>query len=273
MLYSLKAADFHDITTGNNGYAAGPGYDMVTGIGSPVANQLVPDLVTVGLTGTVGFSASAYELGVPATVTVGDLDLAGDPSCTVTLSSSAGDSEPLSLPALGGGVFQRSIPTSSGAVVPGDGILEAVPGGTITVSYYDVGDTTTVTNQATMFRVDHFTFTTIGGPEGDSVPFAVTVSAYDSSNNLISDYNGTAALTASGSAGPVGASPTSVTFAGGTWLGNVTVNTVAPAVTLGVDDPLAPPARAMRLPCNPDRWLVFSGTPSRPRKSKAPPSR
>jgi len=45
MLYKLPASDFHDITTGNNGFPAGPGYDLVTGIGTPVANLLVPGLV------------------------------------------------------------------------------------------------------------------------------------------------------------------------------------------------------------------------------------
>ena len=45
-LYSLPTADFHDITSGSNGtYSAGPGYDEVTGLGTPVANTLVPDLV------------------------------------------------------------------------------------------------------------------------------------------------------------------------------------------------------------------------------------
>jgi hypothetical protein len=43
-LYSLPSYDFHDETSGYNGYAAGPGYDMVTGLGSPIANQLIPDL-------------------------------------------------------------------------------------------------------------------------------------------------------------------------------------------------------------------------------------
>lgn len=43
-LYSLSSSDFHDITSGNNGYAAGPGYDLVTGLGTPIANKLVPDL-------------------------------------------------------------------------------------------------------------------------------------------------------------------------------------------------------------------------------------
>ncbi len=43
-LYSLPAADFHDILYGNNGDPAGPGYDLATGRGTPVANLLVPAL-------------------------------------------------------------------------------------------------------------------------------------------------------------------------------------------------------------------------------------
>jgi MBG domain len=43
-LYSLPSADFHDILYGNNGDPAGPGYDLATGLGTPVANLLVPDL-------------------------------------------------------------------------------------------------------------------------------------------------------------------------------------------------------------------------------------
>jgi hypothetical protein len=46
MIYSAPAADFHDITSGNNGFSAGPGYDLVTGRGSPQANLLVQYLVT-----------------------------------------------------------------------------------------------------------------------------------------------------------------------------------------------------------------------------------
>ncbi len=55
--YSTSASTyFHDITKGNNndvtsrgrtdvkGYSAGPGYDEATGIGSPIANTLVPYL-------------------------------------------------------------------------------------------------------------------------------------------------------------------------------------------------------------------------------------
>jgi subtilase family serine protease len=46
-IYSLPESDFHDITTGNNGFAAGPGYDLVTGRGTPIAQLLIPDLAGV----------------------------------------------------------------------------------------------------------------------------------------------------------------------------------------------------------------------------------
>src|SRR5208283_238239 len=43
-LYSFPS-DFNDITEGSNtSYSAGPGYDLVTGLGSPNAADLVPDL-------------------------------------------------------------------------------------------------------------------------------------------------------------------------------------------------------------------------------------
>ena len=43
-LYNLPSSDFNDITTGSNGNPAGPGYDLATGLGTPIANLLVPDL-------------------------------------------------------------------------------------------------------------------------------------------------------------------------------------------------------------------------------------
>jgi len=44
-LYSMPASDFHDVTTGNNGHAAGRGYDLVTGLGTPIADRVVSSLV------------------------------------------------------------------------------------------------------------------------------------------------------------------------------------------------------------------------------------
>jgi subtilase family serine protease len=43
-LYSLPARDFHRITSGYTGVSAHPGYNEVGGLGSPVANLLVPGL-------------------------------------------------------------------------------------------------------------------------------------------------------------------------------------------------------------------------------------
>ncbi len=62
--------DFHDITSGNNNYETGvtffngvPGYDLVTGWGSPVGQQLIDDLVAPA---PAGFQLAA----LPGTVTV-----------------------------------------------------------------------------------------------------------------------------------------------------------------------------------------------------------
>jgi subtilase family serine protease len=53
-LYQLPSTDFHDVTAGTNGaYSAGPGYDLVTGRGSPVANKVVSGLVEYGTPGTL----------------------------------------------------------------------------------------------------------------------------------------------------------------------------------------------------------------------------
>jgi hypothetical protein len=48
-LYALWAGDFHDVVSGSStgapSYSAGPGYDLVTGRGTPIANLVIPDLV------------------------------------------------------------------------------------------------------------------------------------------------------------------------------------------------------------------------------------
>jgi hypothetical protein len=52
-IYQLSSSSLNAITTGSNGeYKAGPGYDLVTGLGTPIANQLVPNLVTLNLPAT-----------------------------------------------------------------------------------------------------------------------------------------------------------------------------------------------------------------------------
>src|SRR5262249_23667927 len=54
IMYSLPRSDFHDITVGDNDYfglgfgitgnPAGPGYDLASGLGTPIANLVIRDL-------------------------------------------------------------------------------------------------------------------------------------------------------------------------------------------------------------------------------------
>ena len=51
-LYMLPQSDYNVITSGNNGYSGEAGYNLVTGLGTPVANLLVPDLIAYQGPGT-----------------------------------------------------------------------------------------------------------------------------------------------------------------------------------------------------------------------------
>ena len=69
LLYKLNLTTpsaFHDITTGNNGYAAGVGYDLVTGMGTPTVNVLV-----TGLSSGTSTSSKLTILSSPTTGTAG----------------------------------------------------------------------------------------------------------------------------------------------------------------------------------------------------------
>jgi len=80
MLYSLPQADFNDITTGSSAgtpnYAAGPGYDLVTGRGTPIGSQTVAGLLgsTVASPFATHFSVStssgSINAGAAVTLTV-----------------------------------------------------------------------------------------------------------------------------------------------------------------------------------------------------------
>ncbi|HLV80013.1 MAG TPA: hypothetical protein VKT32_07000 [Chthonomonadaceae bacterium] len=118
-IYSnLGSANFRDITTGNNGYAAGPGWDFVTGVGSvqglnglnagnsasPTISSLSPSSATAGGAGftltvngsnyvsgaTVNWNGSALSTTfgsssqLTASVPAADIASAGTASVTVT---------------------------------------------------------------------------------------------------------------------------------------------------------------------------------------------
>jgi hypothetical protein len=71
MVYGLPAPDFHDVTAGTSfgqpHFLAGPGYDLVTGRGTPVANLVVADLVgtsaAAGVLQNAGFESPAVGAG------------------------------------------------------------------------------------------------------------------------------------------------------------------------------------------------------------------
>ena len=67
-LYDLSSHDYHDILSGSNGgFKAGPGYDEVTGRGSPIPDSLLVDLATYGTATQVAITAQP-----PANVIVND---------------------------------------------------------------------------------------------------------------------------------------------------------------------------------------------------------
>src|SRR5262245_30552435 len=65
LIYSLPQSDFHDITsgksTGSPNYSAAPGFDLVTGRGTPIADLVVNDLVGVQAHFAVAANTSATD--------------------------------------------------------------------------------------------------------------------------------------------------------------------------------------------------------------------
>ena len=61
-LYSLPQSDYNTITSGSNGYSAAARYNLVTGLGTPISNSLVSDLVAYQGPGTVYSGATVGPL-------------------------------------------------------------------------------------------------------------------------------------------------------------------------------------------------------------------
>jgi hypothetical protein len=135
LIYSAPSLDFNDITSGSNkGYSAGPGYDMVTGRGSPKA-----DLVVYSLIGQ-NFSLSDGVL----TVDGDQLGVNYDDTVTLGLTSSGGVEVTLNgmtVPFKAGSVTKVDIDTLSGnntvnidATAPGESVSVDLVLGTGTVN-------------------------------------------------------------------------------------------------------------------------------------------
>ncbi len=111
MLYALPAADFHDITTGNNGLPAGVGYDQVTGIGSMIAPQIAISMAPLRIVVTPNQITNAVEGNPLTNVPVATFtDATGSfPASDYSATINWGDGSPLSTGTIvddGGGEFE-----------------------------------------------------------------------------------------------------------------------------------------------------------------------
>jgi len=182
--------------------------------GSP-ATQGVGTAFTVGVFGT-----DAYWNPVPATN-------------TVTISATGSFT---SNPTSGALVTQGS---PSGGYRSFSVTLNTV--GTQTVSASAGGLTTGTSPSISVIPAGthHFAFNTITGPITAGVPTSVTVRAVDSGGNTVPTYAADAILTANTGTGSI--TPSQITFANGTWTGNVVFKGAGGAVALTCADYSAPP--------------------------------
>ncbi len=90
-LYDLPSSDFNDIATGFNGYYATSGYNLVTGLGSPQANLLIPGILAANGVSTpaheVSSSGSSSTAGLSSTQAGRASLVVSGPSSTAGLSS------------------------------------------------------------------------------------------------------------------------------------------------------------------------------------------
>lgn len=100
-----------------------------------------------------GASPAGFAVGETVRVRVRDRYAdrrAGPDTATATLSTSGGDSESLYLSETGGrtGVFEISLPSGTGAPVPGDGRVQAAAGQTVSVTHSDRNGSTSSSDSA-----------------------------------------------------------------------------------------------------------------------------
>jgi subtilase family serine protease len=204
--------DFHDITSGGNGFSATTGYDLATGLGSPNGSGLINALA--GSSPAPGFSLSAS----PASVSVGQGSLG---KSTITSSVTGGFNSAISMSATGQptGVTIGFSPTSITGAGTSTITITVAPSTaigiyTLTVNGTSGGktETATVTLKVTQGKPG---FTISASPSSISVPiggtgsFTVTTTVFNGFNSPI-----TLSATGAGSAQTVTFSPSSIAAPG-----------------------------------------------------------
>jgi hypothetical protein len=190
--------DFFDVTLGSNGQATRAGYDLVTGLGSPRANNLIPDLEKYGITTTLRVTPST------------DAPAAGSPfSVTVTAQNSSGQT----LTTYTGTVHFTATDHGSGVSLPPDytftaadngshtftDLVTLVTAGSQTVTATDTGNSATTGKATVTVGAAAASSLTLSAPAtaNQGAPFGVTVTAKDPYGNTATGYAGTVHFTTS----------------------------------------------------------------------------
>ncbi len=166
--------NYHDITTGSNGNCgsicnAGPGYDEVTGVGSPQSNNLIPYITPTPIP---DFTISSN----PSSLTV---NAGGSGSSTMTISSINGFSGTVNLAVTSPSALTATLSTSSVSV------SSTNPGSaTLTISAAsNAGGTYSVAVTGTSGTLTHSTTVTVTVPTVPSSPQNLVATA---GNNQVS---------------------------------------------------------------------------------------
>lgn len=158
MAQTAYSTYYHDVTNGYNGYSAGPGYDLVTGLGTPKAPAVVNALVSARGSGssiTINASASSTttaKLAKPQLVTQASENPADNTSSsttnngTKTGTSTTAVIEIVSVPVVAvAPVSPVFAPVAVNSAAPGNvpvALLSSVPGLTVlAASSSHVGET------------------------------------------------------------------------------------------------------------------------------------
>jgi hypothetical protein len=192
----LADADFHDILTGMSigtpDYSCTKGYDLVTGIGTPIVNNLIPTLI--GNTNAASFKVSApvsVDAGLDFSVTVTALSTSGkvDPGYTGTVTFSSSDG----LADLPG---NYTFSSSNDGVATFDVTLNSLGSQTVTVSDVNVPS---ATGTVSVNVAAGYTFGVSGFPSSVTAgePGSITVTALAANGSTLTSYSGTAVITSS----------------------------------------------------------------------------
>jgi hypothetical protein len=239
-LYALPASDFHDITsgtsTGTPNYSAGPGYDLVTGRGSPYANRVVADLIGQPATAAPHFSVSAPSsstAGSAFTVTVTALDASGNtvPGYTGTVHFTSSDGQAV-LPAdytftssdQGSHSFSVTLKSAGSRTVTVTDTANSATTGSATVTIAPAAASTLVFSQQPT-----------NAAVGVAITPAVTVRVLDAYGNLVSGDNTdqvTVALGINPGGGTLGGTTTVIVSGGVATFGNLSINNAGSGYTL-----------------------------------------